>query len=1287
MINYQYESLFRQDSIDKQIHITGDGISLDNSLIYQGSFELNEAIDTNDDLMFGSIYSSSLKFTTSDVESSFIGKSLTVTMTVDNHSTNDFTFGTYKVTEEKWTANRTKKEIVAYDSLYDAINKDVTDWYNALTFPMTLATFRNSFFTHVGITEKTASLINDNLTLQKGINPSRLLGGEVIRAICQINGCFGKMTRDNKFEYKILSSTSVYSVTPSMYTECKFEDYTVNQIDKVIIRQEENDIGGSYGSGDNALIIQGNFLVYGLENGYETIAQNILSVVGSITYTPAEISCIGNPCVEVGDLIIVSRTNGQTFNTYVLSRKLNNIQSIKDQYTSFGNESRMNDSYLYDNEWLQLLGKTNKLTRTVDETISEVGELGNAVTTIRQDTDSLELQVQSMQEQLDGETQYYERHGEPTLLNYPYWDFTRGIPCNNTIVLDQIYNDKMQEGGSKYPHFTYYDEDLKNYMRALCIDLDTGNGYRFIQENGVWTWKQIADSDFSILYNQIAELNIEVDGIEERVSNTESTITSLGQQVSTNTTNISTTANGLTAEIQRATRVEGEINSAVSTMSTTVTATAQGLSTVVTETIPNLDSRVDATEEDIDDLDTTVNGTGGLVDTVATHTTQISQNSTNITAKVDKVYGTTSSSFSWTLTSSGFYVRNFSNDVLKITSSGAEITGKVTATSGYIGNSSNGFTIGSTYIYNGMTSLADTSHNGIYLGTDGIALGKGNFKVTSGGSLTAKTGYIGNGSNGFTIGSTAIYNGKSTLSDTSNDGIYLGTDGIALGKGKFKVTKSGELTMNSGSISLGNFSVTSAGVVSIASGSINLGSGNFIVDSNGKVTIKSGSIAIGSNDNFKVTDTGVVTIKSGSINIGSGNFVVNSSGQLTAKSGYIGNGSSGFTIGNTYIQNGVTSMSDTTHNGIYLGTDGIRLGKGNFSVTSAGALTMNSGSINLGNGTFTVNNNGAISASSGSIGLFSIESGKLNLHNSRGGSVYASIYGDDDINYGSLGALVLEGGAVNLTGGFYGVNITATDEGSVLLSNVSTINNETVGDSPKFTDEKVKQTATTSSGQYRVLLGGTNDDTETVSAYKSTSLQFNPYTGYLTGKDASSNTFILNPYYLRLINGANIDNTLTQRLTIQASTEADYGVQIAVRDSNWTFAPITDTKMRLGSPSYRWGQIYSNSATINTSDRKAKKYIKPLRKSAREFIMNLNPVSYQFKNGESGRTHYGLIAQDVEETMKDLGMTDLDFAGFCKDKVEDDYIYGLRYEEFIAPLIKTIQLQQEEIEELKRRVG
>ena len=109
---------------------------------------------------------------------------------------------------------------------------------------------------------------------------------------------------------------------------------------------------------------------------------------------------------------------------------------------------------------------------------------------------------------------------------------------------------------------------------------------------------------------------------------------------------------------------------------------------------------------------------------------------TQIAAKVSQVGGT-NSSFGWTLTSTAHTWYSGNQQVMKVNSSGLEVKGKITATSGYIGNGSQGFEITSRSIRNGMTSLSDTTHNGIYIGTDGIALGKGKFKVDTSGNITA----------------------------------------------------------------------------------------------------------------------------------------------------------------------------------------------------------------------------------------------------------------------------------------------------------------------------------------------------------------------------------------------------------------------------------------------------------------------------------------------------------------------------------------------------------------------
>ena len=48
------------------------------------------------------------------------------------------------------------------------------------------------------------------------------------------------------------------------------------------------------------------------------------------------------------------------------------------------------------------------------------------------------------------------------------------------------------------------------------------------------------------------------------------------------------------------------------------------------------------------------------------------------------------------------------------------VHGKIEATSGYIGNSSNGWEIGSNNIHNGVTGMGDSAHEGTYIGVDGI---------------------------------------------------------------------------------------------------------------------------------------------------------------------------------------------------------------------------------------------------------------------------------------------------------------------------------------------------------------------------------------------------------------------------------------------------------------------------------------------------------------------------------------------------------------------------------------
>lgn len=112
--------------------------------------------------------------------------------------------------------------------------------------------------------------------------------------------------------------------------------------------------------------------------------------------------------------------------------------------------------------------------------------------------------------------------------------------------------------------------------------------------------------------------------------------------------------------------------------------------------------------------------------------------SQEIAAKVERTGGNPSS-FGWTLTADGFTLSSGGSNVLEANKDGIVITGRIKATSGFIGNGSSGFTITSNALYNALDSLYGTV-NGVYIGTDGIALGGGKFRVTSNGNLYATDG-------------------------------------------------------------------------------------------------------------------------------------------------------------------------------------------------------------------------------------------------------------------------------------------------------------------------------------------------------------------------------------------------------------------------------------------------------------------------------------------------------------------------------------------------------------------
>jgi len=156
--------------------------------------------------------------------------------------------------------------------------------------------------------------------------------------------------------------------------------------------------------------------------------------------------------------------------------------------------------------------------------------------------------------------------------------------------------------------------------------------------------------------------------------------------------------------------------------------------------------------------------------------------------------------------------------------------------------------------------------------------------------------------------------------------------------------------------------------------------------------------------------------------------------------------------------------------------------------------------------------------------------------------------------------------------------------------------------------------------------------------------------------------------------------------------------------NDWYFRaailPNTDNSQDLGSSSKRWDDIYATNSSIQISDERMKKDISECRLGL-DFINKLKPVSYKWKNNGK-RTHYGLIAQEVGTVLTDSDISFNDFAGYIYSEFQDEGTgndideierskreyndaYGLRYIEFISPMIKAVQELSKDNKELAQK--
>lgn len=370
---------------------------IDDSQIVSESMIITESLCESEDLKFGECNAAQFEITVADVFQDLTGMEFLATIEIGGY---ELALGTYKVESFVRQADRRKKKITAYNRMRN-FQIDASQWYQGLNFPITLKDFRTSLCDYAGVTEINQSLPLDEMKISKTIEPEQISGLEILRAICEINGCFGQVDKTGRLKYVFLGRSGLFPseklfpednlfpadaldeggelVSHYKQSETTYEDYVVEGIDRVRIRQEEGDIGETFpkdGAGKNAYTIQGNFLAYG--KGPEELSEIAEAAYGKMSmkiYKPCHIASPALPWVEVGD-ILVCYTSDDVIETFCMKRTMSGCQAMTDTFESTGGKEREED-FGVQASIMQLEGKAAVIKKSVEEVSVRVTDLKN----------------------------------------------------------------------------------------------------------------------------------------------------------------------------------------------------------------------------------------------------------------------------------------------------------------------------------------------------------------------------------------------------------------------------------------------------------------------------------------------------------------------------------------------------------------------------------------------------------------------------------------------------------------------------------------------------------------------------------------------------------------------------------------------------------------------------------------------------------------------------------------------------------------------------------------------
>lgn len=271
-------------------------------------------------------------------------------------------------------------EFTAYDRmiLFDQL---ADNYLKTITYPATLQTIYDGLCTFIGVENISGDELPNIMSRSYAVAPSDMEGytcRNVLAWIAEACGCYAKITETGKVrmcwftttthtvtgdeEFDVESADMNSGMTwdeADTYTWDEIDNLTWNdvcgyqeeyKVDRIVIKQLDNDLDIIYPTnltdGNTYMVVSNPFLPIGSWSDvtdYVIPLYNRLDSFGG--YFPVSLNCIGNWCVEAGDVITVD-VNEYTISVPIFTKTMKWNGFVNDDYSTTGQKVR--DAYTSD---------------------------------------------------------------------------------------------------------------------------------------------------------------------------------------------------------------------------------------------------------------------------------------------------------------------------------------------------------------------------------------------------------------------------------------------------------------------------------------------------------------------------------------------------------------------------------------------------------------------------------------------------------------------------------------------------------------------------------------------------------------------------------------------------------------------------------------------------------------------------------------------------------------------------------------------------------------------------